>query len=93
MKNKELLKKEDISVFDKIRGFFSKLFNKEQKCIGSDNKLTNKEFDCKQFSKTIETNPSIIESLSNDKLDRLIKYYEKIVNEKKIKIEQLRISR
>lgn len=54
--------------------------------------VDNKEFKLKQFTKQIENNPSIIANLSNDRLDKLIEYYEKITNEKQQKIEKLRIS-
>ena len=42
--------------------------------------------------KEIENNPSLIANLSNDRLDKLINYYEKITEEKQNKIEKLKIS-
>lgn len=40
--------------------------------------------------KKIEENPSIIENLSNDRLDQLINHYENIINIKKEKIQRLK---
>lgn len=48
-----------------------------------------KEYDLNQFIKEIETNPTILEKLSNDRLDKLIAYYEKTIEEKKKKIKKL----
>lgn len=52
----------------------------------------NKELKLKQFTKEIENNPSLIVNLSNDRLDKLISYYERITSEKQNKIEKLKIS-
>ncbi len=73
--------------------------------LGSDNKLdfgstlrvdiskiNNKDYELKQFIKEIETNPNLIYNLSNDRLDRLIKYYEELTKEKQQKIEKLKLS-
>ena len=54
--------------------------------------IDNKELKLKQFTKEIEDNPSLITNLSNDRLDKLIDYYEKITSEKQNKIEKLKIS-
>ena len=54
--------------------------------------IDSKEFKLKQFTKEIENNPSLIVSLSNDRLDKLISYYERITSEKQNKIEKLKIS-
>lgn len=48
-----------------------------------------KEYELDRFIKEIETNPSILEKLSNDRLDKLIAYYEKTIEEKKEKIKKL----
>ena len=50
------------------------------------------ERDLKNFINEIENNPDIIENLSNDRLDRLINYYEDITNAKQRKIERLKLS-
>ena len=49
-----------------------------------------KEKDLKEFICKIEANPNLIEKLSNDRLDILINYYEKITADKRIKIERLK---
>ena len=54
--------------------------------------IDSKELKLKQFTKEIENNPSLIANLSNDRLDKLINYYEKITEEKQNKIEKLKIS-
>ena len=113
MGNKQLIKKEDVSVFDKIRGFFSKVFKKEKKastCVSEQINVADKnnEFkdeikickvDCnakeinfKEYTKSIESNPNLIENLSNEGLDKLISYYEKITGEKSAKIARLKAS-
>lgn len=110
--NNQLIKKEDISIFDKIRGFFRKIFNKKDKKKESNeileqdsgkkinefeksikvekSNLNAKERELKEFIKEIENNPDIIDNLSNDRLDKLIKYYDNITNAKRIKIEKLK---
>lgn len=110
--NNQLIKKENLSIFDKIKAFFSNIFHKKisiQKSpeiyINNDNKQSNefqknikidisnintKEGDLKEFIQKIEDNPDIIENLSNDRLDKLISYYEDITNSKKRKIEKLK---
>lgn len=50
----------------------------------------NKEYDLNRFIKEIETNPSILEKLSNDRLDKLIAYYERMITQKKEKIKNLK---
>ncbi len=54
--------------------------------------VNTKERDLKNFIKKIEDKPDIIENLSNDRLDKLISYYEDVTNSKKIKIERLKAS-
>ena len=54
--------------------------------------IDSKELKLKQFTKEIENNPSLIVNLSNDRLDKLISYYERITSEKQNKIEKLKIS-
>ena len=53
--------------------------------------VNTKERDLKNFIKKIEDKPDIIENLSNDRLDKLISYYEDVTNSKKIKIERLKV--
>lgn len=53
--------------------------------------IDSKELKLKQFTKEIENNPSLLANLSNDRLDKLINYYEKITEEKQNKIEKLKI--
>jgi hypothetical protein len=110
--NNQLIKREDISIFDKIKGFFRRLFNKKtKKNVVTENKeqysaekvnefekslrvdesnINTKAKELKEFINKIETNPDIIENLSNDRLDKLIVYYESITNAKRIKIEKLK---
>jgi len=110
--NNQLIKKEDISIFDKIRGFFRRIFNKKNQEIIyekiqennnrekanefekslkiDDSNIDTREKDLKEFISNIEANPDIIENLSNDRLDKLINYYENITNTKRIKIEKLK---
>lgn len=54
--------------------------------------IYKKEDKLKKLMEEIEDNPDIIEKLSNDRLDKLINYYEKITESKRIKIEKLRAS-
>lgn len=54
--------------------------------------VNTKEGELKNFIKKIEDKPDIIENLSNDRLDKLISYYEDVTNSKKIKIERLKAS-
>ena len=110
--NNQLIKKEDISIFEKIRSFFRRLFSKkEQDTISEEKQVNNsfyqnnsfekslrvkepspnkKEKELKKFIAEIEVNPSIIENLSNDRLDKLISYYENITKIKRTKIENLK---
>ncbi len=106
--NNQLIKKEDISVFEKIRSFFRRLFSKKERDIISEEKQVNninsfeenlrvkesntnqKEKELKIFITEIEANPNIIENLSNDRLDKLISYYENITNTKRTRIEKLK---
>lgn len=112
--NNQLIRKEDLSIFDKIKAFFTNIFHKRNSIKANleiqenDNKkqstefennikvdisnINTKEKDLKEFIKHIENNPNIIENLSNDRLDKLIKYYEDITNSKQRKIEKLKAS-
>ena len=111
--NNKLIKKEDLSIFDKVKAFFRNFFHKKfsrevnLKCVNDFVKQPNdfsnnikvdilnaniKERELNKFISEIESNPSIIEKLSNDKLDKLIKYYEKITDVKKQKIQRLKSS-
>jgi len=112
--NNKLIKKEDLSIFDRIRAFFTNIFHKrnsiklmsetqetyEKKQVNqfeenlkvNVSELNTKERDLRVFINEIEDNPDIIENLSNDRLDRLINYYEDIVNIKQKKIERLKLS-
>ena len=112
--NNKLIKKEDLSIFDRIRAFFTNIFHKRnsikstsEEKVNYEKKQTNdfeknikinvselntKERDLKNFINEIENNPDIIENLSNDRLDRLINYYENITNAKQRKIERLKLS-
>lgn len=49
-----------------------------------------KEYDLNKFIKKIETNPEILDKLSDNRLDKLIAYYEKTIAEKKEKIKKLK---
>ena len=50
----------------------------------------SKNFKLKAFMKELETNPALVENLSDDRLDQLIDFYEKITNEKAEKIIKLK---
>lgn len=112
MDNK-LIKKEDITFFDKIKAFFSKIFKRgkteiEVKSLQekSVNKKPNFEENLKvnisainerekkfnDFIEEIEDNPNLVEKLSEDRLDKLISYYEKLTAEKAEKIKRLKAS-
>lgn len=51
----------------------------------------DRNYKLKKFMKELEENPDIIDNLSNDRLDKLISYYEKITNEKAKKINRLKM--
>ena len=53
---------------------------------------TNTEYKLEQFIQEIEDNPDLLNYLSDDRLDKLIEYYERIIMEKQNKIEKLKIS-
>ena len=55
-----------------------------------DSSITNKNIKLKQFMNELEKNPDIVENLSDDRLDKLLGYYEKIVAEKKNKVATLK---
>lgn len=108
----KLINKEDLSIFDRIRVFFTNLFHKkdsikltseiqgnygqkqtndfEKNIKVNISELNTREKNLKEFINQIENNPDMIENLSNDRLDRLINYYEDITNAKQRKIEKLK---
>lgn len=63
-------------------------FRKSIKVDISETDTKKREFN--EFIKQIEDDPNIINKLSNDRLDKLINYYEKITKEKQLKIEKLK---
>lgn len=112
MDNK-LIKKEDVTVLDKIKAFFSKIFkrdktedisnNIEQKNVNENLKfeenlkvnifdINEREKKFKDFIEELEDNPNLVEKLSEDRLDKLISYYEKLTAEKAEKIKRLKSS-
>lgn len=99
--NNQLVKREDVSIFDKIRAFFKGLFTKNNRVeeinqpqknnIVKENIYEIKEKERKsEFIKVIEKHPDRVDNLSDDVLDRLIKYYRKITSSKKARIKELR---
>ena len=114
--NNQMIKKSDLSIFDKIKTFFKNMFYKnkneiivpknmntskiqEKKENGFETNLKveiseeqEKEMKLKKFIDEIENHPDIIENLSNERLDKLISYYEKVTSEKQRKIEKLKAS-
>ena len=109
--NNELIKKGDISFWNKIKIFLKSIFkntkeksetntdainnikksnsfNEEIKVNGEDSYL--KEYKLKEFTKEIEKNPDLINKLSNDRLDKIISYYENITAIKRDKIQKLK---
>lgn len=112
MDNK-LIKKEDITIFDRIKSFFFKLLKKdrtevvvkdaEKKSINEKSKfeenlkvnistINEKENKFNNFIKKIEDNPDLVENFSENRLDKLISYYERITKEKAEKIKRLKES-
>lgn len=51
----------------------------------------DRNYKLKKFMKELEENPNIIDNLSDDRLDKLISYYEKITSEKAEKIHRLKM--
>lgn len=114
--NNQMIKKSDLSIFDKIKTFLKNMFYKnkneiivpknmntskiqEKKENGFETNLKveiseeqEKEMKLKKFIDEIENHPDIIENLSNERLDKLISYYEKVTSEKQRKIEKLKAS-
>ena len=100
--NNQLVKKDDVSIFDKIRAFFKGLFSKNNKIVELESVQENnsneikaetsrKQEDTKSaFIKVIEKNPDRVDNLTDDVLDRLIRYYRRITSSKKAKIKELR---
>ena len=111
--NNQLINKEDLSVFCKIKNFFYNIFHKKTekniiipKEIVIKEKITynkwqadlkvnieetySKDKQIKELIQAIEDKPDLLEELSNDRLDLLIEYYEKVTNLNKIKIGNLK---
>ena len=98
--NNQLIRQEDVSVFDKIKAFFKGLFSKkgtatvevkeERKQIVQEETPVKENREKSDFIRTIEQHPERIDSLSDDILDRLIRYYRKITSSKKARIKELK---
>jgi len=54
--------------------------------------INEKEKKFNNFIEKIEDNPDLVENLSEDRLDKLISYYERITKEKAEKIKRLKES-
>ena len=111
--NNQLMKKEDIPIFDKIKIFFRNIFFKkdisineikeiennklakdvqfEQNLKGAISTTYEKENELKRLYRKIEDNPNILEKLSEDKLDRVIQYYQNATASKREKIKKLKM--
>ena len=97
----QLILKEEVTLFDRIRGFFKGIFSKKKnkkEVIEVRKENTNIKQNIKnevedektKIIKEIENHPERIEHLSDDILDKLIRYYKKITSAKKQKINELR---
>lgn len=70
------------------------VINIEKSNFRNDIRIRN-EYNCdkknelEKFMKELENNPDLVENLSDDRLDILIKYYEKIIEEKEVKIKKI----
>ena len=98
--------KEDVSLFDKVRAFFKGLFSKKDKKVKEEvhviNNHTKEEKQVnekvsnvtdnrkKEYITFIEKNPNEIDNLTDDKLDKLIRYYRRIIALKKIRLNKLK---
>lgn len=111
--NNYLIKKEKLSVFEKIliilkkrifgKNYYEEIITKEVEetklkrnavfeeglKVEISDKL-KRENELKEFIKQIELDTDLIEMLSDDRLDRLINYYEQSTNAKRIKIAKLK---
>ena len=95
--NNQLIRKEDVSIFDKVNAFFTGLFSKKKAdpvkvaAIEEKKPVQNNQVDEKdRLIREIEQHPERIDSLSDDILDKLIRYYRKITATKRTKIKELR---
>lgn len=105
--NNQLILKEDVSLFDKVRAFFKGLFSKKDKKIKEEvqviekqNKIENnkdersvkvqKDNGKNEYINYIESNPDVIENLPDDRLDKLIRYYRRIIALKRVKLNKLK---
>jgi len=57
-----------------------------------DDNIPNRSIKLKQFMNELEKKPDIVENLSDERLDKLLDYYEKMVDGKKKKVARLKIS-
>lgn len=51
---------------------------------------SDQSYKLKEFMEGLKENPDLIENLSDDRLDKLISYYEKIIAEKEATIKKLK---
>ena len=104
--NNQLILKEDVSLFDKVRAFFKGIFSKKNKkvkeevyAVNNEQKVENKSnvkqknTEKNEYISYIESNPDVIESFTDDRLDSLIRYYKKIISLKKMKLNKLKENR
>lgn len=107
--NNQLILKEDVSLFDKVRAFFKGLFSKKDKRVKEEvqvikkqekienivekNVNINKDNGKNEYINFIESNPDIIEELPDDRLDKLIRYYRRIISLKRAKLNKLKESK
>ena len=108
--NNQLILKEDVSLFDKVRAFFKGLFSKKDKRVKEEvqvikkqekiennivekNVNMNKDNGKNEYINFIESNPDIIEELPDDRLDKLIRYYRRIISLKRAKLNKLKESK
>lgn len=80
--NNKLIKKEEIKHQNK---FEDDLKVNIASIYESENKFES-------LIKNIDENPNLVEQLSEDKIDKLIVYYEKITREKEERIKRLKAS-
>lgn len=93
----KILKKFNTTNIEKIENFPTENYVNDKTKFAEEirvviEKNISKENEFKQFIKEIEDNPDLINNLSNERLDKLIEYYEKIIIEKQKKIEKLKLS-
>ena len=116
--NNQLIKKEELTVWGKIKQFFKKIFSRKNKNenVNTENleipltkeNIKKTDFEqnlkvdisstierreiVKNFIRQIEEKPELVEELPEDKVDKLIIYYEKVTKEKDEKIKRLKAS-